>query len=337
MMDGRIAGKTVTAADVAKAAGVSRSMVSRAFRETAYVAADQREKILRTAKDLGYSPNVLAQALISGKTPFVGVVTSGLANPIHAELYGALVQEMQARSLVPLAFQMNSGDGEVAGLRTAIETIKRFEVRQIVLTSFAVSDRVLDACLDTGLRVHLLNRADDAGRTGAVCADVAQGGVLAARHVLEQGRTRIAILDGAPGAWTARQRRAGYEQGLSNAGHSAVAVLPGDYSERCGFLAAEDIARMQPRPDAVLCANDLSACGMITGLHAQGMRVPDDIAVVGFDDIPQAAWSSFELTTVSLPVQPMVSQLCERVEDDAPPEIDPVTLLPCALKRRGAG
>jgi len=144
-------------------------------------------------------------------------------------------------------------------------------------------------------------------------------------------------LDGAPRARTARQRRAGYEQGLSNAGHSAVAIFPGDYSERCGFLAAEDVARMQPRPDAVLCANDLSACGMITGLRAQGLRVPDDIAVVGFDDIPQASWSSFDLTTVSLPVQPMVSQLCERLEDDAPPEIDPVTLLPCALKRRGSG
>ncbi|MFP7674616.1 LacI family DNA-binding transcriptional regulator [Marivita sp. S0852] len=336
-MDGRIAGKTVTAADVARAAGVSRSMVSRAFRENAYVSSEQREKILKTANALGYSPNVMAQALISGKTPFVGVVTSGLANPIHAELYGALVQEMQARSLVPLSFQMVTGGADKDDLTSALETIKRFEVRQIVLTSFAVSDRVLDACLETGLRVHLLNRADDQGRTGAVCADVAQGGVLAARHAIETGRRRIAILDGAPGAWTARQRRAGYEQGLANAGQSPVAILPGDYTERCGFVAAADIAAMTPRPDAVLCANDLSACGMITGLRANGLRVPEDVAVIGFDDIPQAAWSSFHLTTVSLPVRPMVSQLCDRLADDTPPDIDPVTLLPCSLKKRTSG
>jgi DNA-binding LacI/PurR family transcriptional regulator len=329
-------GKAVTAADVARAAGVSRSTVSRAFREGAYVAPDQRRRIMSIAKDLGYRPNVLAQALISRRTPFVGVVTSGLANPVHAEIYSALVAEMQARGLVPLTFQMPARTAHAEDIASALDAMERFRAGQVVLTSFDVHDDVLEACLASGRQVHLLNRADAAGRTGAVCADVAQGGVLAARHAAATGRRRVAILDGARGAWTASQRGAGYVRGLEEAGLAPVAHLPGEYGQACGLAAARALAALRPLPDAVLCANDLSACGMIAGLRAAGLRVPDDVAVIGFDDIPQAAWAAFDLTTIRLPVRAMAAMLADRLARDDRPEIAPVTLLPCTLMRRGS-
>ena len=203
---------------------------------------------------VGVYSEPLSQALISCRTAFVGVVASGLSNPMHADLYGAPIGEMQARGFVPLTFQMTAEVDGPAAIASALASMEKFRVARIVPTSFAVQGDVLDACLASGRRVRLLDRADERGRTGAVSADVGQGGFLAARHLIATGR-RIAILDGAAGAWTAVQRASGYLRGLEAAGLSPA------------------------------------------------LRVPEDVAVIGFADIPQAAWTAFDMTGMRLPAR----------------------------------
>ena len=323
----------VTAADVAKALGVSRSTVSRAFSTDAYVKPATREKVLKTAKVLGYEPNALAQALISQRSNIVGIIMGDLHNPFHATIHSALTERLQAEGLIPLTAQL----GPERSIDDAVATFRQYQVGTVLLTSIVVTAEMTKACERSGLRMALLNRIDENGLAAAVCADLEQGGVLAARHLAETGRTRIAIIEGLAGSWTTKARLAGHRRGLAEAGLAPVEAIPGDYTYQAGVEAAERLFARSDPPEGVLCANDLTAIGFLeTARLAFGARVPEDIAVVGFDDIPMARWQSFDLTTVRLPVGQMVDRmidLLKRMRASAEPVLD-TTLVPCRLVER---
>lgn len=322
------AGRGVKASDVARVVGTSRSTVSRAFNPDTYVKPALRQEIIEQAARMGYQPNAFASALISRRSPVVGIVLHDFANPFHAELYGALTREMQRAGLTPLTAQL----GHDRNVDEALSLFRKYQAKRVVLTSFAITEDILGACLRSGLEVLLLNRSDDAGRTPAVCADLTQGGQLAAERVAASGRRRVAILDGLMGSWTAQTRADGYLRGLDAHGLTPVVRLSGDYSYASGFDAAGAVRDAQA--DAALCANDLCAFGLIDGLRALGLRVPDDIAVVGFDDVPMAAWAAYDLTTVRLPVQQMVARAVQMIVQ---PQDDPragEVFVPCRLVER---
>lgn len=327
-------GRSVTASDVAKAAGVSRSTVSRAFTPNAYVKPGVRDEILRISKSLGYEPNRLAQALISRQSPVVGIVIHGLSNPFHAEIYAALTRELQGTGFTPLTAQL----GQDKDIATALATFRQYQVSRVVLTSFAVTDDIIETCLASGLDVLLLNRTDEAARCSAVSADLAQGGGLAARHLIQQGRQRIAILDGLAGSWTAAARAEGYLRDLAQHDIIPIRRLPGDYVYQSGLDAAASLLAEGPMPDAVLCANDLSAFGLMDGLRQGGVRIPDDVAVIGYDDVPMAAWQAYDLTTIRLPVRQMVRRLCDLLTDRpvAEPAMPEATFFACRLVERSS-
>lgn len=168
-------------------------------------------------------------------------------------------------------------------------------------------------------------------RTGAVSVDVGQGGLLAAQHLVAAGHRRIAILDGVTGARTAMHRAAGYlrglERGVPPTRASAGRLCRG---ERPRGRAAP--RGLRPRPDAVLRANDLRAYGMMEGLRRAGLKVPEGIAVASFDDIPEAAWIVFDLTTVRL----LLRQFCDGLAKMAEASPRPDPLVPRNLVRRGS-
>ncbi|MEM8823870.1 MAG: LacI family DNA-binding transcriptional regulator [Pseudomonadota bacterium] len=324
----------MTASDVAKAVGVSRSTVSRAFTPNAYVKPGVRDEILRISKSLGYEPNRLAQALISRQSPVVGIVIHGLSNPFHAEIYAALTQELQRTGFTPLTAQL-SQDKDIGA---ALATFRQYQVSRVILTSFAVTDDIIETCLASGLEVLLLNRTDEAARCSAVSADLAQGGGLAARHLIQQGRRRIAILDGLAGSWTATVRAEGYLRELAQHDMAPLRRLPGTYVYQSGLDAAALLFDGGTVPDAVLCANDLSAFGLMDGLRQAGLRIPDDVAVVGYDDVPMAAWQAYDLTTIRLPIRQMVSRLCDLLTDrpsDDLPALE-ATFFSCRLIERSS-
>lgn len=327
--------KSVTSLDVARAVGVSRSTVSRAFAQNTYVKPQVREEILRVSNKLGYTPNVFARALISQESPIVGIIMHTLSNPFHAELYSTLSRAMQAAGLTPLAAQLS----ETGDIKAALRAYRQYQVKRVVLTSFAISEGVLEACLNSGLEVVLLNRTDLKGRTSAICADLAQGGRLAADHLAARGYARIAILDGLAGSWTGRARSEGYLQGLATYGLEPVARFEGDYSYEAGLRAAATVQQRVGAIDAVLCANDLCAFGLMDGLRTAGMSIPGDIAVIGYDDVPMAAWGAYKLTSVRLPVRQMVERLIDVLNRSSQAEepVTEVTFVPCRLVERTSG
>lgn len=326
----------VTTAQIARRLGVSRSTVSRALAGSVAVRPETRARVARMAESLGYRPNLLAKALISRQSPIVGVVMGDVSrNPFHAEIHAALTRGMQRIGLTPLTAQL----GPDNGVDKALEIFSQYQVGQVILTSFSITEDVLEACLASDLEVVLLNRVDLHARTSAVCADMAQGGRLAAEHLARRGKKRVALVEGLAGAWTSRSRLEGYLQGAEAHGLDIVARLAGDYSYDGGLAAARQLIECDTLPEAVLCANDLTAFGLIDGLRRDaGIAVPGQVAVLGFDDVPMAAWAAYDLTTVRLPVNAMIERLMAllkrlRQEDATEPE---VTFLPCRLVSRGS-
>ncbi|MEM8662698.1 MAG: LacI family DNA-binding transcriptional regulator [Pseudomonadota bacterium] len=316
---------------MADRAGVSRSTVSRAFTPGRSISADARTRVLRAARELGYEPDGLAKGLISGRSGIVGILIGELANPIHAVLHQALSFKLQRHGLIPVAAQLGAG----VGTAEIVAMFRRYRAEVVVLTSMQVTTALLSACKRGGLRVLLVNRIDAEGAVPSICADLEQGGELAARHLAAGGRRRIAVVEGVAGSWTSKARLAGHLAGLRAAGLAPVSVVAGGYAYADGAAAAEAIAALQC--DGVLCPNDLFAIGLMDRLrHGLGCKVPDDVAVVGFDDIPMAQWTAHDLTTVRLPIERMTDRAVnEIVEIGQEGLLDPTRIwVPCRLVER---
>ncbi|UWR38413.1 LacI family DNA-binding transcriptional regulator [Sulfitobacter sp. W074] len=326
----------VTAEDVARLAGVSRSTVSRAFTPGRVVNKDTRAIILRAAKKLGYEPNALAQALISKRSQIVGVMMGELSNPFHAVLHQALGRSLHEHGLIPVSAQLVPGES-ASGF---ISMFRQYQVNVVVLTSHNFSVDWIDALRNAGLKVVLLNRVDEERYTSAICADHAQGGYIAARHLLERGCTRIGVCEGTDGYWTSATRLQGHLKGLEAAGQTPVFVSKGDYTYASGSACAERILNGDlPTPDGLLCPNDLFAIGLMDRLRARaGMRFPEDIAVIGFDDIPMGAWEGNSLTTVRLPIGQMADRTAEVIarNNSGTKVLDETIWIPCRIVARSS-
>lgn len=332
-----MSGLRVTAEDVAVKAGVSRSTVSRAFSPGRPVQEETRSKIMKAAKELGYEPNALAQALISRRSQIVGILMGELSNPFHAVLHQSMSHQLQARGLIPVSAQMGPEDD----IPRIIAMFRQYQVGVVVLTSMNVTSKMVTACQDAGLQVVLLNRVDELGVTPSVCADVTQGGQLAARRLVNQGCDSIGVAKGAAGSWTSDARVKGHLDGLTNVHRSPLFVEDGGYTYEDGVRLADRIAHGDlPKPEGMLCPNDLFAIGFMDRCGTRmGLRVPKDISVIGFDDIPMAAWESYALTTVRLPVSSMVERAVEMIVRAITQEspVEEKIWMPCRMIIRGSG
>ncbi|WP_176442882.1 LacI family DNA-binding transcriptional regulator [Tropicimonas sediminicola] len=326
----------VTADDVAQRAGVSRATVSRAFSRGHTVQEQTRERILKAAQELGYQPNALAQALTSRRSQIVGILMGQLKNPIHAVLHQSISMSLQQNNFIPISGQLGA-DEDLAKL---IATFRQYQVGVVILTSMNISPGLVQEFQAAGLQVLLLNRIDDDAVAASVCADLTQGGNLAARLLVERGCSRIAVAKGAPGHWTSAARLAGHLAGLERMGQAPAKVFDGGYTYQDGARVADTLlSEASDMPDGFLCPNDLFAIGLMDRLRAaSGLRFPEDMKVVGFDDIPMAEWESNQLTTIRLPVHAMAKRAAEVitrmvVEGE---KVEEKIWIPCRLIERGS-
>jgi DNA-binding LacI/PurR family transcriptional regulator len=325
----------ITADDVALRAGVSRSTVSRAFSPDRPVQAKTRARILHAAQELGYYPNALAQALTSRKSQIVGIVMGELRNPIHAVLHQSLSHALQQRGYIPISAQVTIGED----VGSMIATFQQYQVGIVVLTSMNIPADLVPKFIDAGLQVLLLNRVDEFGETPSVSADVTQGGQIAARFLVEKDCQRIAIATGTKGHWTSEARFAGHKLGLESLGKSPSVVLEGGYAYEDGVRIADMLNDAGALPDGMLCPNDLFSIGFMDRLRSsRGMVAPRDIRVVGFDDIPMAAWEGNNLTTIRLPVSAMATRAAEAIDKIALDEeaVQDRIWIPCRLMERAS-
>ena len=291
--------------DVAQLAGVSQSAVSRTFTVGAVVSRKTRDKVLAAAASLNYRPNVLARSLITRSTKMVALVIGDIENPFFAKLVNAFSTRLQAHGLHVLLFSV-TGDDKV---EAAVNEMLKYRVDGVLLVSAHLSNEMADACHRVGTPVVLCNRYSRGTAVSSVRVENYEGGRSVANFLLDGGHQRIALVAGTRTDATGFDRESGFRGRLEERGANVWQAVSGDYSFRSGYQAAKQLLCGAERPDAVFCLSDLMALGVIEAARQEfGLQIPRDLSVVGFDDIPMAAWPSYELTTFRQPVQAMADE-----------------------------
>ncbi len=301
-----MANDKVTSLEVAALAGVSQSAVSRVFTPGSSVSPKTAEKVRAAAAQLGYRPNILARSLKSGKSRIIGLVVAYLENYFYPEMVERLSTELQKvgyHVLIFLAPQTSVNVDQV------IREIMDYQVDGIVMASVSMSSDLAARCAATGIPVVLFNRAQGDRNLSSVTSDNFAGGRALADYLCSLGHQRIAYVAGFTGASTQIDREAGFRAGLAEAGQTLFARAEGNFDYRTAQSAARELFATSKRPDAVFVANDHMAFAVMDVLRFElGLRVPDDVSVVGFDDVPPAAWPAYNLTTFRQRVDQMVAE-----------------------------
>ena len=324
-----------TAADVARAAGVSVSAVSRAFTPNASIAKATKARVLRTANRLGYHPNPLARGLITKRSGMVALLMTEVTNPFYPTVLETFARAMSHRGKQVMLFT----PAEDEPLESLLPLAVSYGVEGVVITSATLSSEMRAACANAPVPVVLFNRTLDCGEVSAVCCDNEAGGRAVAQFFAERGRRRPAFVAGLPGASTSLHRERGFTAALLAASLPAPIRAEGHFTFGGGMQAAADLLALDETPDAIFAANDIMALGVLDGIRrVGGVAVPDDIWVVGFDDIAASAWPSFDLTTFRQPINRMIAEtlrLLDAAETDAP-ALPSTVLVPGRLIERGS-
>jgi LacI family transcriptional regulator len=295
----------MTSHEVARLAGVSQATVSRVLRQDPRVAPETRERVLRVLAETRYEPNAAARAIRSSRSGSIGVVVARLSY----QLYPAMLEAIGAQ-LVRLGLRMIVWDSEHGGDLPASRALRQGIVDGVIVTTATRESPFLKDVSSPGVPVVLVNRTVDGFQGDQVSSDNVGGGLRVARYLVACGRKRIALVGGFPLASTVRDRERGFRDGLAIEG---VELPPHYYQNSEGFShavgreAAIRLLELGSPPDAIFCVNDVLALGVMDGARALGVRVPDDLWVVGYDDIELASWGAYDLTTVRQPMEQMVA------------------------------
>lgn len=326
----RSALRKVTSLDVARHAGVHQSTVSRALGDDPHVAPGTRARVVAAASALGYTPNALARSLITRRTALVAVVVAGLTSPFQPYVLEKFVQALGEAGLRPLVFTAPPGQ-EVDDILPAV---LEYRVDALIITSATLSSARIDECARQGTPVILFNRSLPGSAASAICCDNVEGGRLAANLLLDAGHRRFAYIAGSANSSTNRDRERGFVERLRERGVVRIDREQGAYTYESGHAAARRLLARAAPPDALFCASDIIALGARDAAREAALRVPDDLAIVGFDDIPMAGWLPYDLTTIRQPVDRMIAATLALLRA---PEAGPVTrLFPGALIERGS-
>jgi DNA-binding LacI/PurR family transcriptional regulator len=286
--------------DVARLAGVSTATVSRALNGTAQIAPATRTAIDAAVEQLGYRPNSIARSLVTKSTQTIALLLPDISNPFYAALVSG-IQECALAHDHTMLLCTTAGDAERE--EEYLQLLRAKQVDGALVDGLVLpSDRIAQFVRD-GFPIVCLDRDIDSSAIPLVQVDNRLGGRLAADHLLELGHTRIAHVTGAPALHISDDRLAGYQDALREDGiepHPSL-VAPGTFTEEGGYLAAKALVRRHPHVTAIFAANDLSAVGVLNALAEAGRRVPEDVSVVGFDDLRLAGYTSPPLTTVRQP------------------------------------
>jgi DNA-binding LacI/PurR family transcriptional regulator len=302
----------ITADDVAALAGVSRSAVSRTFTPGASVSKKTRLRVEQAAEALGYRVNRIARSLSASRSNLVGVLGASIGTPFMARQLDLLSRALLRRGLQCLLLNATGAEDDLDRL---IGLILEFRVRAIVVMSGAPPQEIIDQCLANGVRVVLINRRGDAN-SDSVIGDDRGGGRLAARRLIAAGCRRIAVVGSAVRTLNQLRRRESFVRTIRLKGQDVIEWTDGQSDYETGQLAGQTLIERH-RVDGMFCVTDLLAIGVLDAARAHGARVPRDLSVIGFDDIPQAEWDAYRLTTFRLPLERLVAVIVAAIERDA--------------------
>lgn len=290
-----------TIIDVAKRAGVSKSLVSLVMRNSPNVSEARRTAVLKAAKELGYRPNALARGLVQGRTSTIGVLLSDLHNPFFAEIVDGVEEETSISQHKTL---LGSGNRDPRRETRTLEAMLERQMDGVILVSPSISTSEISATSEN-IPVVLVGRRVRNRTLDCVVNDDFAGAVLAVEHLAELGHRRIAHISGGRGAG-ARSRLRGYRhamQRLDLERHTQVA--PGTYTDQGGYSGAKWLLSTEPLPTAIFASNDFAALGALSAVSEEGLSVPDDISLAGYDNTYLATLSNISLSSVNQPRREM--------------------------------
>ncbi len=304
--------RRITSRDVAARAGVSRTTVSFVLNGVteANISEETRRRVLAAVEELGYVPDAAAQALASGRTQTIGIVFRTyphiIADLAHLQIIEGLMEiarQFGVRLLIDSVRHTDTAD-------TYINLARTKRIDGLILSDSRVDDRVLHNLVNDGFPIVLLGRLPDV-KVCSIEFDNRGGARAAVEHLLAQGHTRIGFVGYAPRAFTGvAERLCGYQDALVMAGiaFDETLVRYGDFSPGSGFTTTSSLLEAPGAPTAVFVSSDVLAFGALAAIHARGLAIPDDIAVVGFDDNPLAQFATPPLTTVRISFEEMGRQ-----------------------------
>jgi LacI family transcriptional regulator, galactose operon repressor len=311
---------TTTISDVADRAGVSVGTVSNVVNRPERVAEDTRRRVREAITKLGWVPNGSAATLRAGRATLVGLILPDIRNPFFTEVARG-AEDMAAAS--GEAIVVCNTDWLLASERRALEALARQRVRGIIINPAGEDERYLEWLTDRGIALVLLDHRRSARHVPSVVVDDVLGGRLAGEHLLERGHRQIAFVNGPLSIPQCEDRRLGLVDALLDAGveteRDLIEIDVESMDASSGVAAVEQIFA-RSTPTAIFCANDLLAIGVMRGLRMRKLGVPEDVAVVGYDDVELAAMTDPALTTVRQPAYELGATAYELLKLGAPPE-----------------
>lgn len=290
---------SVTIETVAQMAGVSISTVSRVLSGTVTVSAQKMRAVEAAAAKLGYVPSAVAQGLASGRTKTIGVVTQSIDSPYYGAMLRGIEDELDLMGYVPMFL---SGRWDAKEEAKCIDILRSRRVDGLIILSGRIDNSALTSCA-AAMPTVVTGRTLSAPGLFSIDVDNFSGGLEATQFLIESGHRRIAFIAGDPEHTDANERQRGYRAALDAVGivYEPKLVVQGDFHESSGLRAVDELMVRRTRFTAIFAANDQMICGAALGLHRHGLRVPDDISLVGYDDLPGSQYMLPPLTTVRQP------------------------------------
>lgn len=333
MGQARVRRSFVTAADIAEHAGVSRSAVSRTFTPGASVSSAVRARVLEAAGVLGYRVNRLAQSLTNARSNIVGLVGADLHQPFHAELLATLSETLLADGFQCMLLNAANAGRDIGAV---IERVLEYRVSAIVVMNGTPPSDIVKECLNNGVPVILVNKPMPGFAVDTVVSDHAAGGRAAADRLLAAGCRRMVVVSSGARTASLVGRIDAFRRRAAEASVPVRLWQEGPTDYATGRQAALSILDGDA-VDGAFCVTDLLALGFLDAARLdRGRSVPDDLSVIGFDDIPQAAWNAYQLTTFRQPVRLLTDQVMKviRQRAETPESPHAVFTLPATLVER---
>lgn len=309
--------RTPTSHDVAKLAGVSQSAVSRVFSGGKGVSEASKLKVLEAAKKLHYRPNAFARGLTQQRSGFIGIIFPETLSPVYHDTLLRLSNELMREGYSSLLIPYHLRDSD----NYSVAKLFHYRVEGVIVMSSTLDSQLVKECFNLNIPLVQVGRTEHGTHSDTVVSDNEEGGKLAAESLFYSGAKRIAYLSGDKNTSTNQEREMGFCQRIKELTGRFPDVYEAKFSYQAGVEATRRLLAEPTRPDALFCANDMIALGAIDAAkHYYNLTLPEELQIIGFDDIPQAEWLNYQLSTVKQDVnaivQSAVSLLKKRIDDD---------------------
>ncbi|MDW0111206.1 LacI family DNA-binding transcriptional regulator [Sporosarcina aquimarina] len=295
--------ETVTAKDVAKLAGVSQSSVSRVYFEGASVSEKTKKRVKEAAEELGYRPNVYARSLITNQSKIIGLVMKGVQNPFYAQALKRFSSLFKKHGYSVLFVYTNNDEIQ----QEDVETLLNYNVAGVVVTDATMLFSVGEEFKKNNIPLVFFNRKLSTENFYSVCCNNIDASRSIAKYLLSKGASELVLITGKVDTSTSIEREKGFCEVLD---HQKVPyrIYNSDYTYEGGYHTAMTVLKEKRLPSAIFVANDIMAFGVIDALRKNGVRIPEDTKIVGFDNIDMASWPAYELTTWEQPIEEMINE-----------------------------